>query len=179
MSHDRTHRAITIVIATLALAACDGGNSESGGPPQVGANGGSDPESRWTWTISGAHEHRFEGDGYKFYSYADRGEAYIQLDPVRSGDTEFNFKTFLMMMFRTGPLDGSGTAPIKAGNANITYASDDGGDFDCRAEDAGEIRFDRYDEQRMTGSYGATLSCEANGEETGDVTVTAEFDLLR
>lgn len=162
--------------AAGVLVACGGEGSPSDDSADKGAEGS---ESEWTWTISGAHEYRFEGDGYKFYSYADRGEAYIQLDPVRRGDTEFNFKTFLMMMFPTGPLDGSGTAPIEAGNANITYASDDGGDFDCRAESPGEIRFDRYDEQRMTGSYEGTMSCEANGEETGDVTVSAEFDLLR
>lgn len=159
------------LIAVTALSACGGEAGDSGD----GGNASGEPESRWTWTISGAHEHRFEGEGYKFYSYGDKGEAYIQLDPVRSGDTEFNFKTFLMMMFQTGPLDGSGAAPIEAGNANLTYASDEGGNFDCRAGEPGEIRFDRYDDERMTGSYDAPMTCDGGGE----VEVSAEFDLVR
>ena len=159
------------LIAVTALSACGG---EAGDSPD-GGNASGEPESRWTWTISGAHEYRFEGEGYKFYSYGDRGEAYIQLDPYRKDDTEFNFQTFLMMMFQTGPLNGSGTAPVEAGDANLTYVSDEGGNFDCRAEAPGEIRFERYDDERMTGSYEASMTCDAGGE----VEVSTEFDLVR
>lgn len=157
--------------AVIFLAACGGEEAENN---ETGL-GSDTTESSWTGTISGAYDQQFEGKGYKFSSYSDRGQAYIKLDPFRKGDMEFNNMTSLIMMFQIESLNGSGTAPIEAGNANLTYASSGGGDFDCRAESPGEIRFERYDDERMTGSYDAEMTCDAGGE----VQITAEFDLIR
>ena len=88
---------------------------------------------------------------------------------------EFNSKSFLMMMFKKESINGSGAAPVEAGDANLSYASGEGGDFDCRAQSPGEVRFERYDDERMTGSYESTMTCDGGDE----VRVAADFDLVR
>lgn len=159
-----TKRAAFLAIGlSAALAGCGTGGDDGGG-----SSNGDD----WRITLVGAHDMQFDGRAFQHYDYPDKGMAYLKLNPRREGDQGFNFDTYLMVIFETGSLDGAGEAPVAAGDAKFNYKAEGEKGFNCQTTGPSTIKLEEYTEERIRGTYQATMDCDGEPMELG-----ADFDV--